>query len=169
MLQAVTEPSILQLGEPVRGNRRASAIASETLEPLTIAGGYRDIRVEAQAGRIRAARRWSGFQVLGILGIDAISETQEPLSSAGARGDTPLDRGRGERHQQRILLDQRIGLRRISILTEAVLLQELRQLVGHVNDHPDHLFIAGRRKRVEARGAVVGDFVDAVEGERVHM
>jgi hypothetical protein len=91
------------------------------------------------------------------------------LSSAGAGGNAPLDRGRGECRQQRVLLGEGIGLRRITILAKAVLLQELCELVRHADDDATDFFIVGRWEWVESGRSVFGDFIDAIECERVDV
>jgi hypothetical protein len=74
VLQSVAEPSIAELGEPLRGERWARHIAGETFEALTIAGGNCDVCVKAQSGRARAARRQRILGRRELFRLDPIPE-----------------------------------------------------------------------------------------------
>jgi hypothetical protein len=68
-LEAVAEASILELGEPLRGERGAGHVGAESFESSAVAGGDGHVGVQAEAGRTRAARwrlRLEAFEIFRL-------------------------------------------------------------------------------------------------------
>jgi hypothetical protein len=169
MFQAVAQPSIRQLGESIGGDRRASAIPREALQSASVVARHSDISVEVQARSVRTPRRRGGLEVFEVFGIDTVPQSQQSLSCTWTCGDAALNRSGSEHRQQRVLLSQRIEIRRITNLTKAKLLQELCEIVRHADDHAGDFCIVGRWQQVESGRPVFRDFIDAVKRERMDM
>lgn len=90
VLEAIAEPSIALLREPLGGERRTSPVAGEALEAPSIPGGNGDVGMEAEPGRARAARRRPVVGPGEPFGLDLIPEAPEaPAWGHGA----PIPRG----------------------------------------------------------------------------
>jgi hypothetical protein len=76
VLESVAESSVLQLAEPIGGDRRTPAVASEALQAFSVPSRDRNVCVQAEARRIRTTRWWRGFQIIEIFGINTISQAQ---------------------------------------------------------------------------------------------
>ncbi len=150
VLQAIAELAILELRQPLGGERGASQIAGETLKALAIAGGNRDVCVKAQSGRARAARRRHVLGRRERLGLDPISEAQEALAGAGPGGNAALERGGGQGREQGIFVSEGVGLPRIRVGAKPACLEEPCEALRHGDDDASHLFVVGRRQGTEA-------------------
>jgi hypothetical protein len=89
--------------------------------------------------------------------------------NASHAGDAAGDGGTVELGEERVLLGQRIRLRRIRAGAEATAHEEARDASGDLTHQPLDLGVVGRRQRMEAQGAVRPGRVDAVEQQRVEV
>jgi len=155
-LQSIGEPSIGRRLEPIERQRRSSHVATETLEPIPVMGGYGDIGMQTHAampntaGRRRIVTVETAFPAFPSFDrLDPIAETMPRLARFGAGGDPGSNGSGAECRKQGLVRHPRVLVR-----FEASSFEHPEDSTCRTRQDMGHILGLGWRKGNEGPGIV---------------
>ena len=89
-LEAVAEAAVVELREPLGGKRGTGDVLAEPLQTAAVASENGHGGMQAEAGFARAVPLGLGVSRADFVGLDPVTEAEQALARAGARGDAAL-------------------------------------------------------------------------------